>query len=130
MGGKMSRNKGARFERFIVSALQACFPDAHRGQQAHNPRHADVEGTPFRIEAKHYAQLTYGQVLKALQQAADNGKEFGDDRIPIAITKVDRALPMVHMTLRAFVQLVERHFYSPPDLAEVVPIRAAPEDKK
>ena len=123
MSGKKSRDKGARFERFLVHALSVCFPDVHRGQQAHNPRHADIEGTPFRIEAKHWAKLTYGHLLKAMKQAEDNGAEFGDDRIPIAITKVDGELPIVHIALSRFVQMIEKHFWSPPDLADIIPIR-------
>lgn len=123
MSGKRSRDKGARFERFLVGVMSACFPDVHRGQQAHNPRHADIEGTPFRIEAKHWARLTYKALLDAIEQAEENGERFGDDRIPLAITKLDGSKPIVHMTLRRFIQLVEKHFYSPPDLADVIPIR-------
>lgn len=129
MSGTRSRNKGARFERLVVAALKACFPDAHRGQQTHNPRHADVEGTPFRIECKHWAKLTYKNILDALAQAQENGRRFKDSRIPIAITKLDGALPMVHMTLRSFIQLAERHFYVEPELADVIPIRPTTEDR-
>ena len=81
MSGKKSRDKGARFERFLVGVLKACFPDTHRGQQSHNPRHCDVEGTPFRIEAKHWASLTYKRLLAAIEQARENGERFEDDRI-------------------------------------------------
>lgn len=122
MSGKKSRDKGARFERFLVTALKVVYLDAHRGQQSHNPRHCDVEGTPFRIEAKSWARLTYQNVLDAIEQAEENGKRFGDDRIPVAITKLDNCKPIVHMTLRRFMQMVEKHFYSPPDLADVIPI--------
>ena len=128
MGGKMSRDKGARFERLLVTLLRACFPDVHRGQQAHNPRHADVEGTPFRIEAKHWARLTYTNLLNAIEQAEENGARFEDGRIPIAITKLDGSPPIVHMRLHRFIQMVEKHFYSPPELADVIPIRK--EEKK
>jgi hypothetical protein len=123
MSGSRSRDKGARFERLLVSAFKACFPDTYRGQQTHNPRHADVEGTPFRIEAKHYAKPTYKTMLDALAQAEENGERFNDPRIPIAVTKQDGKLPMVHLTLRRFIQLVEKHFFVPPDLADVIPIR-------
>lgn len=129
MSGKRSRDKGARFERFLVHTLSACFPDTHRGQQAHNPRHGDIEGTPFRIEAKNWAKLTYRNVLDAIEQAEENGKRFEDNRIPIAITKLDGSLPIVHMTLGRFIQLVEKHFYSPPEYADVIPIRPKKESK-
>jgi hypothetical protein len=128
MSGKKSRDKGARFERFLVLALKACFPETHRGQQAHNPRHADIEGTPFRIEAKHWARLTYKNVMQAVEQAIENGQRFNDGRIPIAITKIDGEEPLVHITLRYFLQLVEKHFWAPPIEADVIPIRETFED--
>lgn len=123
MSGTKSRDKGARFERLLVKLLSACFPDVHRGQQAHNPRHADVEGTPFRIEAKHYAKMTWRIALDALAQAKENGERFEDDRIPIAVAKEDGKAPLVIMTLRGFIQLVEKHFYAEPEIADVIPIR-------
>lgn len=129
MSGKKSRDKGARFERFLVHAFRACFPDTCRGQQAHNPRHADIEGTPFRIEAKHWASLTYKNIKAALKQAEDNGAEFNDPRIPIAITKIDGELPMVHVTLARFLQIIEKHFWREPELADVIPIRPVAVDK-
>jgi hypothetical protein len=122
MSGKRSLDKGQRFERLIVQILKVCFPDAHRGQQAHNPRHADIEGTPFRIEAKHWARIAYADVLRAIEQAEENGSRFNDDRIPVAITKLDNTPPIVSLKLNRFVQLVERHFYSPKDPDETTPI--------
>ena len=130
MSGKRSRDKGARFELFLEKAFTAVFPDAHRmgGSQARDPKYADVEGTPFRVEGKHWKTLTYKNVTDALEQAQENGERFEDDRIPIAITKVDRArFPIVHITLRNFLRLVEKHFYAPPDLADVIPIRGEDE---
>lgn len=125
MSGKKSRDKGARFELFLEKALKVCFPDARRmgGSQARDPKYADVEGTPFRIEAKHWAKLTYKNLRDALEQAESNGQEFGDDRIPIAITKIDGTKPIVSMTLRRFLQMIETKFYSPPELADVIPIK-------
>ena len=123
MGGKTSRDKGARFERFLALVFKAMFPDAHRGQQSHNPRHCDIEGTPFRIEAKHWKKLTYQNVRDAAAQAEENGQRFNDDRVPIAITKRDGEEPLVHITLRYFLQLIEKHFWREPELADVIPIR-------
>lgn len=122
MSGKRSRDKGARFERFLVGVLKVVFPDVHRGQQSHNPRHCDVEGTPFRIEAKHWARLTYQNILDALEQAEENGQRFDDDRVPVAISKRDGEDPVVHTHLRYFLQMIEKHFYAPPELADVIPI--------
>jgi hypothetical protein len=120
MTGKHSLDKGKRFERFVVHALSVCFPDARRGQQSHNPRDCDVEGTSFRIEAKHWARLTYKNVQQAIEQAVENGQRFNDPRVPIAITKLDGQEPLVHTTLRHFLQLVELHFWREPE--GVIPI--------
>lgn len=126
MGGKRSREKGARFERFLVRVQKIVFPDVHRGQQAHNPRHCDIEGTPFRQEAKHWEKLSYRDICKALDQAEENGQRFGDSRPPVAITKVDGMAnddAVVHMRLRYWLQMIEKLFYAPPELADVIPIR-------
>lgn len=131
MSGSKSRNKGARFELFLEKAFRACFPDARRmgGSQARDPKYADVEGTPFRIEAKHWAKLTYKNLTDALEQARENGERYDDDRIPIAITRVDYAKDeLVHMTLRHFLALVERHFWREPELADVIPIHGGDDE--
>jgi hypothetical protein len=122
MGGKRSRDKGARFERFLENALKVCFPDARRmgPSQARDPKYCDVEGTPFRIEAKHWALFTYKHIHEALEQAESNGRDVGDTRVPLAITKRDREEPLVHLTLRRFLQLVEKHFWRPMDPEDVV----------
>jgi hypothetical protein len=67
--------------------------------------------------------------LNAIEQAEENGARFNDERIPVAITKLDNSPPIVHMTLRRFIQMIETKFYSPPELADVIPIRH-PEEKK
>jgi len=131
MSGKKSNDKGARFELFLEKAFKVCFPDARRmgGSQSRDPKYADVEGTPFRIEAKHWARLTYKTVLDALEQAAENGARYSDYRIPIAITKRDYTDPVVHIHLRNFLQLIEKHFWKEPELADVVPIFGCEEDE-
>lgn len=124
MSGKKSRDKGARFELFLEKIFKICFPDARRmgGSQSRDPKYADVEGTPFRIEAKHWKKLTYKNVIDALEQAAENGEQYDDDRVPIAITKLDYVDPIVHLTLKNFVRLIEKHFWREPELADVIPI--------
>lgn len=131
MSGKKSRTKGARFELFLEKAFKACFPDARRmgGSQSRDPKYCDVEGTPFRVEAKRWAKLTYKNILDALEQAEENGKRYDDDRIPIAITRIDYAKEeIVHITLRNFLALIEKHFWREPELADVIPIRGATDE--
>jgi len=130
MSGKKSRDKGSRFELFLEKAFRASFPDARRmgGTQSRDPKYADIEGTPFRIEAKHWAKLTYKNITDALAQAKENSERYEDNRIPIAITRVDYAKDeLVHMTLRHFLALIERHFWREPEFAEVIPIRGEEE---
>lgn len=122
MGGKTSRRKGHTFERFVATALRVCFPDAARGLQYRDPEACDVEGTPFRIECKNHEKLSYNDVHAAIEQATENGVEFGDKRPPIAITKTSRKKPLVHMRLETLITIVERLFYAPPELADVIPI--------
>lgn len=122
MGGKRSRRKGHAFERFVAIVLRVCFPDARRGLQYRDPEACDIEGTPFRIECKNHATLSYNDIHAALEQATENGKAHNDKRPPIAVTKTNRKKPLVHMTLETLVTLVERFFYSPPDPAEIIPI--------
>jgi len=131
VSGSKSRDKGARFELFLEKAFRASFPDARRmgGSQARDPKYADVEGTPFRIEAKHWAKLTYKNITDALEQARENAEKHRDDRVPIAITRVDYAKDtLVHMTLRHFLMLIERHFWQEPELADVIPIHGGDDE--
>ena len=124
--GKASRDKGARFELFVEHALKPVFPDARKmgGAQTRDQKYSDVEGTPFRIQAKHWASLTYGDLVRALKKEAADGLAHDDTRIPIAITKIDfQKDPLVSMTLRSFLALVEKHFWREPHLADVIPIR-------
>jgi len=125
MGGRTSRDKGARFERYVVSVLKLVFPDTRRGRQYDTAREADVEGTPLRIECK--AFKTWPSVYDALQQVTRDGDEHGDERPVCAITKKDRTEPMVTIPLTDFVKFCEENLYSPPQLAEVIQLRGADE---
>lgn len=111
MTGKMSRNKGATFERYLASVLKLVWPDARRGRQYDSARECDVEGTPLRIEAKHYS--TWPDVYGALKQAQDDNGKHGDNRPCVAITKKNRTQPTVTMFLCDFVKFMEESLYRP-----------------
>jgi len=111
MTGKMSRNKGATFERYLASVLKLVWPDARRGRQYDSARECDVEGTPLRIEAKHY--VNWPDVYGALKQAQDDNVKHGDSRPCMAITKKNRTEPTVTMFLCDFVKFMEEHLYRP-----------------
>ena len=111
MGGKKSRQKGKRGELLLASLLRRCFPDARRGRQFDSARECDIEGTPFRIEAKTRAYISYTLLMDWLKENAASGVEHDDDRIPLLVTKRDRENHIVHMWLTDFVGLVEKFFY-------------------
>lgn len=90
-----SRDKGHRFERLVAKALTPFVPDARRGNQAHNPRECDVEGSPFfRIECKHHKQISWAKIRDWCDKAVQDGLKYKDNRIPIIIAKRDRELPL------------------------------------
>lgn len=111
MTGKKSRQKGKRGELLIASVLRRCFPDARRGRQFDSARECDVEGTPFRIEVKTRAYISYTHLKEWLEQNMKEGLDWKDDRIPLLITKRDRENHIVHLFLTDFVGLVEKFFY-------------------
>jgi hypothetical protein len=116
--GKASRDKGARFERYVVSTLKLVFPDARRGRQYDSARECDVEGTPVRIECKAYK--TWPDVYAALEQCDGDGNAVGDERPVAAITKKDRTQPLVSMFLVDFVKFCEENLYSPREPGELI----------
>jgi len=120
MGGKSSRTKGHNFERLVARTLRFSFPDARRGKQYTGGRECDVEGTPFRIECKRLKTVRIGDVIRAIAQAEADGHKWNDDRPCMAIHKEDRGNVYVTMKLSVASTLVERYFYSPPELADVI----------
>jgi len=100
--GAMSRRKGASWERDVATTMRARGAvNAKRGLgQARCAREcADVEGTPWWIECKRGARLN---VVAALAQARD----ASDGRVPIVIAKLDRADPIVTLSLADFLDIV------------------------
>lgn len=120
MGGKSSRTKGHDFERFVARLLRLSFPDARRGKQYTGGREADVEGTPFRIECKRLADVKLGDVKRALLQAEADAATWDDDRPCIAVHRTDREKALVTMRLSTAATIIEKFFWSEPELAEVI----------
>ena len=103
---KKSRDKGKRHEREIAALFKLVFLEARRGlSQSSGPREADVEGTPFRIECKHHA--VFPNPVRALEQADEDGKAYGDNRIPIAVVRQDRSRNTVTLYLTDFLHIME-----------------------
>lgn len=122
MGGKSSRDKGARGERAVASILRRCFPDARRGRQYDSARECDIEGTPFRLEVKLRKKMLYRTVEDALAQCFADGRAHDDDRPVVGIFKRDNGPFVAAMTLDTLVRVVESMFYKfdKEQLAEVV----------
>jgi hypothetical protein len=73
MSGKMSRDKGKRGEYEARDFLKRWFPDACRGanQSRSGSDAADVENTPFWVEAKLGAKPNVRGALAQAQEATD-----------------------------------------------------------
>lgn len=86
--GKLSRTKGASYERTLAVRLQPLYPKARRGiGQARSAKEvSDVEGTPFWVEAKH---KKCPNIWAALQQA----KDATDGRPTLVIARRNQAAP-------------------------------------
>lgn len=73
MSGKMSRDKGKRGEYEARDFLKRWFPEARRGanQSRNGADAADVEGTPFWVEAKLGAKPNVRAALEQAKKATD-----------------------------------------------------------
>jgi Holliday junction resolvase len=100
--GKMSRNKGAGFERTVAAMLRdAGFPNAARGlgQARSGGEVPDVDGTGYWIECKARKAI---DVTGAYEQGIE---ACAGARPVIAITKRDRGPVLVTMSFDEFVRL-------------------------
>lgn len=106
--GKLSRAKGADFERDMAIELRVLYPSARRGAQmqarlGHAPssseKFADVEGTPWWIECKH------GKAV-SIPAALAQGTAATDGRAVIAVTRIDRCDILATMYFRDFQHLL------------------------
>jgi len=89
--GKLSRTKGASFERTVAEAFRvAGFADARRGlsQTRNGAEVPDVQGVDgLWLECKHRIRVN---VREALEQAEVSARLSGDPWIPVAVTKENR----------------------------------------
>lgn len=102
--GKMQRDKGARFERYVAKRFQAIYPEAGRNysqRREGTSEGADVEGTPFHIECKSGKQPRY---LAALHQAEAGEGDGG--RPCIVVAKQDRQGEFVFLRMDDFLDIL------------------------
>lgn len=99
--GKLSRNKGASFERKIANTFKQIFGNARRGcgqtQSASNG--ADVEGTPFWIECKKGARPN---IQGAFRQALE-ARPKDDIRPVLVVSMKDRDQPLYTVDEKTFI---------------------------
>ena len=92
--GKMSRRKGATFERLVANEVKKVWATGRRGigQARSAGEVADVEGTPFWLELKHRKQVN---IRAAMRQAV----EQSDGRPPVVVSRSNGEDILVTMKL-------------------------------
>lgn len=107
--GKMSREKGARFERWIANYLkERGYGNAQRSaQHCGNTGDApDVRGlTGIWLEAKHQEKV---QIRLWYEQAVRDSTASGKGEIPVVVHKINRQEPLVTLSLDDFLKLYEK----------------------
>ena len=90
MGGRMSRNKGAAFERWVANELKKAGLPAKRGLgQARSASEVpDVDLPGWWIECKRHKKCDREAAWRQAVEAA-----VGSERIPVAICKDDHGKP-------------------------------------
>lgn len=107
--GKLSRNKGATFERLVANMLKEVYSNARRGvgQTQSSGNGADVEGTPFWVECKHGKQPN---IRAAYKQAIEARKETNDAREVLVVTRRDREPIMATIELKTLIEILCKYY--------------------
>jgi len=93
--GRLSRRKGANYEREVAKAFQSVWPHARRGigQARAGGDVPDVQGTPLWIEAKHRKQVSITgamrQAVEAMQRFVERGGDPDAYHFPLVAARVD-----------------------------------------
>lgn len=103
--GKLSRDKGARFERKVVALFKefgyhACRPAQYCGNTG---QAADVTGVPFlHLECKHCEKM---RLYEWMEQADRDTKAEGKGNKPVVIHKANNKPILVTMHFEDFMDL-------------------------
>ena len=105
--GRLSRTKGAAYERQIATRMREIYPAAKRGLGQARAGHEvdDVEGTPWWVQTKHTKVLN---LLAALSQAKRDADAAKDSRPPLVIGRRDRERDVACMYLDDLIALLKR----------------------
>lgn len=104
--GKLSRDKGKRFERFVANLFRDWGYEAHRTAQyrGNTGEAGDIEGIQgIHIECKHYKSI--GRVYEWYEQALRDSRAAGKGEMPTVVFKADNQPPMVMMAFEDWIQL-------------------------
>lgn len=102
--GKAQREKGKRFERWVVKWLAPVCPKLFRSaNQAGGANMSDVEVSPYWIEAKHDNRIS---VWALLAQAQKDREAVNDSRPILGVLKHDRKEPIVVMLAGEFLDML------------------------
>ena len=106
--GKMQRDKGARFERWVANALKHLWPESRRGilQTRSSSEVADVEGTPYWIECKHQKRPNiHAAMAQAYEASLESMLTTSNFKAPVVVSKRDGEPPLVTMTFEHWTKL-------------------------
>lgn len=119
--GKLSRTKGAVFERVVSQRLSDLTGEKIQRNigQARDGGN-DIDCPPFVVECKHYASL--GLVQKAMTQAqvAALRKEWMP-KIPLVVAKANNRPPLAVLDFEDFMRLMQDHpLFNATHLSEIL----------
>jgi len=102
--GKLSRDKGVRWELEIAKRLRTIFGDSvKRGFQWRGAEQPDVECPAFWIEAKHHRRVN---IRKSFEQALGDATADESKRTPVLVCKDDNKRPLVVMDFEDWLELI------------------------
>ena len=107
--GKMSREKGKRFERAIALLFKEWGYDAHRTAQyrGNTGQAGDVEGVPFvHIEAKHQERMN---LYEWYEQSAHDALAAGKNEMPVVIHKQNLKPILVTMSFPHWLEMYREY---------------------
>ena len=105
--GKLSREKGKRFERDVASRFREYGYDAHRTAQykGNTGQAGDVEGVPYiHIECKHQERMN---LYDWMEQSVTDAAAEGGGNLPVVVHKANNEPVLVTMVFDDWI-----HMYS------------------
>lgn len=107
--GRMSREKGKRFELCVANLFKDWGYEAHRTAQyrGNTGQAGDVEGVPgIHIEAKHQERMS---LYDWMEQSENDARAEGKGNLPVVIHKANNKPVLVTMTFESWIQLYNEY---------------------